>query len=76
MKDFNATLLQDEQRYANMKKEFKYLTLYYDDFDNINYWYDICDQLNVPHNTLIIDIELTKVKYADAKETNILTNIN
>jgi len=25
---------------------------------------------------LIIDIELTKVKYADAKETNIITNIN
>jgi hypothetical protein len=54
----------------------KYLTLYYDDFENINYWYDICDQLNVPHNTLIIDIELTKIKYADAKETNFLTNIN
>jgi hypothetical protein len=25
---------------------------------------------------LIIDIELTKIKYADAEETNILTNIN
>ena len=74
MKDFNATLLQDELRYADMKK--KYLTLYYDDFENINYWYDICDQLNVPHNTLIIDIELTKIKYADATGTNILTNIN
>jgi len=74
MKDFNATLLQDELRYADMKK--KYLTLYYDDFENINYWYDICDQLNVPHNTLIIDIELIKIKYADATGTNILTNIN
>jgi hypothetical protein len=54
----------------------KFLTLYHNDFENINYWYDICDQLNIPHNTLIIDIELTKIKYADAKETNFITNIN
>jgi hypothetical protein len=52
----------------------KFLTLYYDDFDNINYWYDICDQIGIPHNTLVIDIELKRVTYQDAKETNILNN--
>jgi len=41
----------------------KYLTLYFDDFENINYWYDICDQLELPHNTMVIDIELSRIKY-------------
>ena len=51
----------------------KFLTLYPEDFRNIEDWYSVCDQLDIPHNTLVIDIELTKVKYEDSKENNIIT---
>jgi hypothetical protein len=54
----------------------KYLTLYFDDFENINYWYDICDQLHLPHNTMVIDIELSRIKYDNLNETNIIKQIN
>jgi hypothetical protein len=48
----------------------KYLTIYPEDFRNIQDWYDVCDQLGIPHNTLVIDIELTKVSYEDSLEKN------
>jgi hypothetical protein len=48
----------------------KYLTIYPEDFRNIQLWYDVCDQLEIPHNTLVIDIELTKVSYEDSLEKN------
>ena len=48
----------------------KYLTIYPEDFRNIQDWYDVCDQLEIPHNTLVIDIELTKVSYEDSLEKN------
>ena len=52
----------------------KYLTLYQEDFAFINDWYAICDQLQVPHDSKIIDIELTKVAYANQElEKNIIT---
>ena len=52
----------------------KYLTLYPEDFAYINDWYAVCDQLEIPHDSLIIDIELTKVAYADYEnEKNIIT---
>jgi hypothetical protein len=51
----------------------KYLTIYPEDFRDINDWYSICDQLDIPHNTLIIDIELTKISYEDFKEKNNIT---
>ncbi len=49
----------------------KYITIYPEDFSNIQYWYDICDQLELPHNTLVIDIQLTKVAYEDSTEKNV-----
>jgi hypothetical protein len=52
----------------------KYLTLYQEDFRFDDDWFAICDQLGVPHDSLIIDIELTKVAYADYEnEKNIIT---
>jgi hypothetical protein len=54
----------------------KYLTLYPDDFRNINDWYEVCDQLQISRNTLVIDIELTKVSYEDSLEKNTMTYPN
>jgi hypothetical protein len=54
----------------------KYLNLYPDDFRNINDWYSVCDQLHIPHNTLVIEIELTKVSYEDCLEKNTITYSN
>lgn len=52
----------------------KYLTLYQEDFRFDDDWIAICDQLQVPHDSAIIDIELTKVAYADTQlEKNIIT---
>lgn len=51
----------------------KYLTIYPDDFRNIQDWYAVCDQLEIPHNTLVIDIELTKVTYEDSLDKNTIT---
>jgi hypothetical protein len=50
----------------------KYLTIYPEDFRNINDWYSVCDQLEIPHNTLVIDIELTKVSYEDSLDKNVI----
>jgi len=52
----------------------KYLTIYPEDFRCIEDWYAICDQLEVPHNSLIIDIELTKVAYADYEFEKVIVN--
>jgi hypothetical protein len=54
----------------------KILNLYPDDFRNINDWYAVCDQLHVPYNALLIELECKQVKYDDALETNILTYLN
>ena len=54
----------------------KLLNLYPDDFRNINDWYAVCDQLGIPYNALLIEIECTKLLYEDATETNILSYLN
>ena len=54
----------------------KFITLYPDDFRNINDWYAVCDQLGIPYNALLIELECNKVVYEDATETNILTYLN
>ena len=54
----------------------KFITIYPDDFRNINDWYAVCDQLKVDYNTLVIDIYYNKVVYETQKETNILEHFN
>ena len=54
----------------------KFITLYPDDFRNINDWYAVCDQLGVDYNALVIDIYYKKVVYETQKETNILEHLN
>ena len=54
----------------------KILNLYPEDFRNINDWYAVCDQLGIPYNALIIELECKKVTYEDMTETNILTYLN
>jgi len=54
----------------------KILNLYPEDFRNIYDWNAVCDQLNVPHNALLIEIECNKVTYDDAEETNIISYQN
>ena len=49
----------------------KFLTLYPDDFRNINDWYAVCDQLNIDHNALLIDIYYSDLRYDTINETNI-----
>lgn len=54
----------------------KFITLYPDDFKNINDWYAVCDQLGADYNALVIDIYYNKVVYETQKETNILEHLN
>jgi hypothetical protein len=54
----------------------KFITIYPDDFRNINDWYAVCDQLKVDYNALVIDIYYNKVVYETQKETNILEHLN
>ena len=54
----------------------KYLTLYQEDFRFDDDWFAICDQLGIPYNALLIELECTKVLYEDATETNILSYLN
>ena len=54
----------------------KLLNLYPEDFRNINDWYAVCDQLNIPYNALLIELNCSKVTYDDMTETNILTYLN
>lgn len=54
----------------------KFITLYPEDFRNINDWYAICDQLGIDYNALLIDIYYNKVVYETQKETNILEQLN
>jgi hypothetical protein len=54
----------------------KFLTIYPDDFRNINDWYAVCDQLKIDYNALVIDIYYNKVVYETQKETNILEQLN
>ena len=54
----------------------KFITIYPDDFRNINDWYAVCDQLKVDYNTLVIDIYYNNVVYETQKETNILEHFN
>ena len=54
----------------------KFITIYPDDFRNINDWYAVCDQLKVDYNALVIDIYYNKVLYEAQKETNILEHLN
>ena len=42
----------------------------------INDWYAVCDQLNIPYNALLIELNCSKVTYDDMTETNILTYLN
>jgi hypothetical protein len=39
----------------------KFVTIYPDDFRNINDWYAVCDQLKIDYNALVIDIYYNKV---------------
>lgn len=53
----------------------KYLTLYQEDFRFNADWFAICDRLQVPRDSTIIDIELTKVAYTVLElEKNIITH--
>jgi hypothetical protein len=52
------------------------LSLYPEDFANLNDWYAICDQLGIPYDALFIDIECTRVAYNSQEETNILSYLN
>ena len=54
----------------------KFITLYPEDFKNINDWYAVCDQLGIDYNALLIDIYYNKVVYETQKETNILEQLN
>ena len=52
------------------------LTLYPEDFANLNDWYAICDQLEIPYDAIFIDLECSRVAYNDKTETNILSYLN
>lgn len=54
----------------------KFITLYPEDFRNINDWYAVCDQLGIDYNALLIDIYYNKVVYETQKKTNILEQLN
>jgi hypothetical protein len=54
----------------------KFLTIYPDDFRNINDWYAICDQLGIDYNALLVDVYYNKLVYETQKETNILEQLN
>lgn len=54
----------------------KFITIYPDDFRNINDWYAVCDQLKVDYNALVIDIYYNKIVFETHKETNILEHLN
>ena len=54
----------------------KLLNLYPEDFRNINDLYAVCDQLGIPYNALLIELDSNKVVYEDATENNILTYLN
>jgi hypothetical protein len=54
----------------------KFVTIYPDDFRNINDWYAICDQLGIDYNALLVDVYYNKVVYETQKETNILEQLN
>lgn len=54
----------------------KFITIYPDDFRNINDWYAVCDQLKVDYNALVIDIYYNKIVFETQKETNILEHLN
>ena len=54
----------------------KFVTIYPDDFRNINDWYAVCDQLKIDYNALVIDIYYNKVVYETQKEANILEHLN
>lgn len=54
----------------------KFITLYPEDFRNINDWYSVCDQLGIDYNALLIDIYYNKVIFETQQETNILEQLN
>ena len=54
----------------------KFITIYPDDFRNINDWYAVCDQLGIDYNALLIDIYYKKVIFETQQETNILEQLN
>jgi hypothetical protein len=54
----------------------KFITLYPEDFRNINDWYAVCDQLGIDYNALLIDIYYNKVIFETQQETNILEQLN
>jgi hypothetical protein len=54
----------------------KFLTIYPDDFRNINDWYAICDQIGIDYNALLVDVYYNKLVYETQKETNILEQLN
>jgi hypothetical protein len=54
----------------------KFVTIYPDDFRNINDWYAICDQLGINYNALLVDVYYNKLVYETQKETNILEQLN
>jgi hypothetical protein len=53
----------------------KFVTIYPDDFRNINDWYAICDQLGIDYNALLVDVYYNKLVYETQKETNILEQL-
>ena len=54
----------------------KFITLYPEDFRNINDWYSVCDQLGIDYNALLIDIYYNKVIFETQQQTNILEQLN
>jgi hypothetical protein len=54
----------------------KFITIYPDDFKNINDWYAVCDQLGIDYNALLVDVYYNKLVYETQKETNILEQLN
>jgi hypothetical protein len=54
----------------------KFITLYPEDFRNINDWYAVCDQLGIDYNALLIDIYYNKVIFETQQQTNILEQLN
>ena len=54
----------------------KFITLYPEDFRNINDWYAVCDQLGIAYNALLIDIYYNKVIFETQQQTNILEQLN
>jgi len=54
----------------------KFVTIYPDDFRNINDWYAICDQIGIDYNALLVDVYYNKIVYETQKETNILEQLN